>query len=100
MGGFSDGASYALSLGLTNGDLFSHIIAFSPGFMVPAAERGKPKIFVGHGTADQILNIDRTSRVLVPKLKESKYDVQYIEFDGPHTINPDEAHTAFKWFLA
>ncbi len=31
--GFSDGASYALSLGLPNGDLFSHIIAFSPGFM-------------------------------------------------------------------
>jgi hypothetical protein len=26
--GFSDGASYALSLGLTNGDLFTHVIAF------------------------------------------------------------------------
>jgi phospholipase/carboxylesterase len=32
---FSDGASYALSLGLPSGDLFSHIIAFSPGFMRP-----------------------------------------------------------------
>ncbi|MEJ7682241.1 MAG: alpha/beta hydrolase-fold protein [Segetibacter sp.] len=31
--GFSDGASYALSVGLTNGDLFSHIIAFSPVFL-------------------------------------------------------------------
>lgn len=31
--GFSDGASYALSLGLPNGNLFSHIVAFSPGFM-------------------------------------------------------------------
>ena len=28
--GFSDGASYALSLGITNGDLFTHIMAFSP----------------------------------------------------------------------
>ena len=28
--GFSDGASYALSLGLTNGDLFDHVIGFSP----------------------------------------------------------------------
>lgn len=36
IGGFSDGASYALSVGTTNGDLFSHIIAFSPGFMRPA----------------------------------------------------------------
>lgn len=31
--GFSDGASYALSLGQPNADVFSHIIAFSPGFM-------------------------------------------------------------------
>ncbi len=31
--GFSDGASYALSVGITNGDLFTHVIAFSPGFM-------------------------------------------------------------------
>src|SRR5215213_4087104 len=48
--GFSDGASYALSLGLTNGDLFTHVIAFSPGFMVPASRRGKPPVFVSHGT--------------------------------------------------
>lgn len=40
--GFSDGASYALSLGLGNGDLFTHLLAFSPGFMVPAAEVGAP----------------------------------------------------------
>ena len=36
IGGFSDGASYALSLGLANGDVFSYIIAFSPGFIVRA----------------------------------------------------------------
>jgi predicted esterase len=35
VGGFSDGASYALSLGITNGDLFGHVLAFSPGFMAP-----------------------------------------------------------------
>ena len=31
IGGFSDGASYALSLGLINGTLFTHVLAFSPG---------------------------------------------------------------------
>ena len=50
--GFSDGASYSLSLGLTNGDLFTRVIAFSPGFMVPARRRGKPPVFVSHGTHD------------------------------------------------
>jgi phospholipase/carboxylesterase len=38
--GFSDGASYALSLGLTNGDLFTHVLAFSPGFAAPETPRG------------------------------------------------------------
>lgn len=40
--GFSDGASYALSLGLANGDLFRHVIAFSPGFMGPTRRQGRP----------------------------------------------------------
>jgi phospholipase/carboxylesterase len=31
VGGYSDGASYALSRGLANGDLFSHVLARNPG---------------------------------------------------------------------
>jgi phospholipase/carboxylesterase len=50
--GFSEGASYVLSVGLPNGDLFTHVIAFSPGFASPAAYRGKPPVFVSHGTHD------------------------------------------------
>ena len=42
--GFSDGATYALSLGLINGDLFTHIIAHSPGFIVSGTPHGKPKV--------------------------------------------------------
>jgi phospholipase/carboxylesterase len=39
--------------------IFTHIIAFSPGFVIPGAGlRGKPRIFVSHGTADRILPID------------------------------------------
>src|ERR1043166_2613292 len=40
LAGFSDGASYALSLGLANGDVVPNVIAFSPGFMVRAVRRG------------------------------------------------------------
>ena len=49
VGGFSDGASYALSVGITNGDLFTDVIAFSPGFMAPARQQGKPRLFISHG---------------------------------------------------
>src|SRR5579862_8496110 len=50
--GFSDGASYSLSLGVVNGDLFSHIIAYSPGFMIPGPRHGHPPIFISHRRND------------------------------------------------
>jgi phospholipase/carboxylesterase len=98
IGGFSDGASYALSLGITNGDLFTHVIAFSPGFMAPAGQTGSPRIFVSHGTRDRVLPIDRCSRTIVPQLKRAGYEVLYREFDGGHTISPDIALEAVGWF--
>lgn len=39
VGGFSNGASYALSLGIINSTLFHYIIAFSPGLLVPLFTR-------------------------------------------------------------
>jgi predicted esterase len=100
IGGFSDGASYALSVGLANGDLFTHILAFSPGFMEPPAIVGRPGIFVSHGTRDDILPIDPSSRVFVPNLKSAGYRVRYREFDGPHTVPDDIAREAMEWFTA
>jgi len=97
--GFSDGASYALSLGLTNGDLFKRILAFSPGFMAPVTQRGKPEIFISHGTRDEVLPINPTSRRIVPQLEQAGYDVVYREFDGPHTIPPEIALEAVNWFV-
>jgi phospholipase/carboxylesterase len=96
--GFSDGASYALSLGLTNGDLFTRVIAFSPGFMVPATRRGKPPVFVSHGTHDRVLPIERCSRRIVPQLDHAGYQVRYREFDGPHTVPESIAREALHWF--
>jgi phospholipase/carboxylesterase len=98
IGGFSDGASYALSLGITNGDLFTHVIAFSPGFMAPAGHAGSPRVFVSHGTRDGVLRIDHCSRRIVPELGRSGYDVRYREFDGGHTIPPQIASEAVGWF--
>ena len=42
--GFSDGASYALSLGLTNGTLLTHVLAFSPGFTAPGRDARQPAL--------------------------------------------------------
>ncbi len=91
LGGFSDGASYALSLGLGNGDLFSHLVAFSPGFAAPAGLAGRPHVLVTHGVDDRVLPIDRCSRRLVPLLREQGLEVTYEEFAGGHVVPPELA---------
>jgi len=98
--GFSDGASYALSIGPTNGDLFTHVMAFSPGRMAPVARRGEPSVFVSHGTRDEVLPINKTGRWLARLLERDGYEVRYREFDGGHTVPPVIAHEAADWFLA
>jgi predicted esterase len=98
--GFSDGASYALSLGLLNGDLFPYVIAFSPGFVLAERRRGRPRCFVSHGLDDPILPIDRCSRRIVRELRDDRYDVRYTEFAGGHMVPPEIARAAVDWLLA
>ncbi|MEO6503055.1 MAG: phospholipase [Jatrophihabitantaceae bacterium] len=93
LAGFSDGASYALSVGLINGELFSRILAFSPGFLVPGRRSGKPAVFISHGQADTVLPIQRCSRRIVGQLQAKGYEVDYREFDGGHSV-PAELATA------
>ncbi len=98
IGGFSDGASYALSLGLTNGDLFSHIIAFSPGFAVPPSRHGFPRIFISHGIEDDILPYENTRR-MVARLRDAHCDVRFDEFHGKHRTPESVIDAAFAWFV-
>ena len=98
--GFSDGASYALSLALMNGDLFTHCLAFSPGFVAPVRLEGKPRLFLSHGTADPVLNIDLCSRRLVPKLRQGLYPLVYREFEGGHEVPAEIAVTALAFLMA
>jgi predicted esterase len=97
VGGFSDGATYAVSLGLVNGDLFPRVLAFSPGFIVEGEPRGRAAFFISHGTGDRILPIDRCSRVIVDLLKTNEHHVIYREFDGGHTVPAEIAREGLRW---
>lgn len=94
LAGFSDGASYALSVGLMNGELFSDILAFSPGCMLPNARSASPRIFIGHGTGDAVLPVER-GQSLAHQLASEGYQVHYAEFDGGHLVPPAVAEAAF-----
>jgi phospholipase/carboxylesterase len=100
LGGFSDGASYALSLGVSNGDLFSHLVAFSPGFYAPSEPIvGSPSVYVSHGTHDGILPVGASRDVIVPTLRDAGYDVTFEEFDGGHEVPGAITESALDWFL-
>lgn len=97
--GFSDGASYSLSMGLCNGDLFSHVAAFSPEYMSPPEPVGQPKVFVSHGRSDPFIPVATSRDGIVPELRNRGYAVDYVEVDGGHTIDPGARAQAIAAFL-
>jgi phospholipase/carboxylesterase len=99
VGGFSDGASYALSLGLANGDLAETVLAFSPGFVAPPGQLGSPQIWISHGTGDRVLPVERCGRRVSRALAGAGYEVTYEEFDGGHMMTPDLVASALDWWL-
>jgi predicted esterase len=95
--GFSDGATYAISLGIANGDQLAGVIAYSPGFYVVDHPLGTPAYFISHGISDAVLPIQQTSRKIVPELEGRGSTVTYVEFDGGHAITPAIADQAMSW---
>ena len=100
IGGFSDGASYAISLGLLNGDLFKGVMAFSPGFVIEGPWVGKPRVYISHGKRDRILPIDKCGRQIATELSARAYGVTLKEFDGGHEVPDDVLREGFRWLGA
>jgi len=99
LGGLSDGGFYALSLGLANGDLFTHLVAVAPGYMRPPRPLvGHPKILLLHGSHDNVYSVSSSLR-LVPELQSAGYDVVFKEFDGPHWLPASVAREVLAWML-
>jgi phospholipase/carboxylesterase len=98
--GIGDGAAYALSLGVSNGELVGHLIGFAPGFYEPAEVRvGKPPIFIAHGVGDDVVAVAVTRDVIVPRLKGEGYQVEYEEFEGGHEMPAEIVTLALNWLL-
>lgn len=101
LGGQSDGAGYALSMGLAYGDIFNHLIVLAGGALIePIRRRGKPKIYFVHGVKDTTMPIDPSARRTVRMLKQDEYDVTLREHEGGHRTPPELTREALVWFLA
>jgi phospholipase/carboxylesterase len=100
LSGFSDGGSYALCLGVANGDLAEAVLAFSPGFLAVPGRYGRPRFWISHGTEDRVLPVDRCGRRVSRELAADGYEVRYEEFTGGHVVTPDLVTAALDWWLA
>jgi phospholipase/carboxylesterase len=99
LSGFSDGGSYALSLGVANGDLAETVLAFSPGFVAAPGRYGRPAVWIAHGTDDRVLPVARCGRRVAAELSADGYRVTYEEFAGGHVVTPGLVTAALDWWL-
>ena len=98
VGGFSDGATTALTLGLSNGDLFRSVLAIAPGGVVAPEPVGKPRVYIAHGTRDRIIPFAK-GRAVVRELRRFGYRVTFRTFPGDHEVPEAVSREAVRWFL-
>jgi len=85
LSGFSDGATFALAMGMSRDYPFAAVIAWSPGIAIrtedPAHGR---RVFISHGRADPILKFQTTCSEIVPLVQSEGATVTFLPFDGGH----------------
>jgi phospholipase/carboxylesterase len=95
--GFSDGASYALSLGLANPKLFTTVIALSPGLVAADIRANhQQQVFIAHGRSDHVLPFT-ASRDIADALRRSGANVRFRPFEGDHQIDPESLTEGLEW---
>jgi predicted esterase len=85
LAGFSDGATFALAMGMERSHQFAAVIAWSPGIAIASegAAKGR-KVFVSHGRQDPLLSFEVTCGEIVPLIKGEGANVSFLPFDGVH----------------
>jgi predicted esterase len=103
--GYSDGASYALAIGLTNPRLFSAIMGWAAGFVVfeptavaPADPR--PRILLEHGTHDPVFPFEQIALRNCAILRRLGYEVELrVDQGGIHWPSRTFQPAALDWFF-
>ena len=98
--GFSDGASYALSLALANPRLFRSAVAIAPGFVIPSTRQDLTQnIFIAHGKADKVLPFDDARRAVVAPLQQAGYRIRFRAFEGGHHVDRQSLNEGIRHAL-
>jgi phospholipase/carboxylesterase len=95
--GFSDGATYALSVGTANPQLFKRVIAFSPGPAFLGKSAPDQYVFISHGEDDRVLPY-ATARGHASKLRVKHVPVEFEKFSGGHEVPKAIKEKAMAFF--
>ncbi len=102
--GYSDGASYALSVGLSNPGIFRAIMGWAAGFCVldaEAPEEPKPWVLLEYGTHDQVFPFERIALPMRKQLEGRGYPLEFrVDEGGKHWPPTDFQHEALDWFFS
>ncbi len=102
LGGFSQGGALSLSYGLPRPELFPGLADLSGPFREPLDASTLPesrdqRIFVAHGTRDQVVDIEVGGRAAKAFLEQSGYAPAYREYDMGHEINHGTLRDLRTW---
>jgi len=87
--GFSDGASYALSLALANPHLVRGVVAIAPGFhLEPDTIDPSQRLFIAHSPEDQILSFATSRDRIAGSLRNAGFDPAFHAYRGGHIVDP------------
>ncbi len=104
--GYSDGASYALSVGLSNPDLFRAVIGWAAGFLAldndsAAPGTARPAVLLEYGTHDEIFPFERVALTMKAQLEELGCEVTFrVDEGGRHWPSGTFQAEALDWFFS
>ena len=106
LAGYSDGASYALAIGLSNPRTFAAVMAWAAGFLAIDTpnlkpDDPKPRVFLEYGTHDQLFPFERVAVPMREVLERMGYPLEFrVDEGGIHWPRREFLHDALAWFLA
>lgn len=104
--GYSDGASYALSVGLSNPHLFRAVMGWAAGFIALDTtfnldDARKPAVLLEYGTHDEVFPFDRVALPMRENLLKAGYSVEFrVDQGGKHWPSTDFLPEALDWFFS
>jgi phospholipase/carboxylesterase len=103
--GYSDGASYALSLALSNPGFFDAAMCWAAGFVVvdrgsTGSESRKARIYLEYGTHDELFPFQQIALPMRENLERAGYEVEFsVDEGGRHWPSGDFQPEALAWYF-